>query len=341
VKGLTTICDGGTRDRNGYTPERIPGPGDERQLNVIRGIHRRVALTSRSPVLYVHGGTFPSALAIGWRFDGRSWMDDLCDAGFDVWGFDFLGFGGSDRYEEMALPANAHPPLGRAPYASHQLECVVRHILSVTGAPRVTLLAHSWGSQPAALFTTTYPKLVDRVVLFGPILERHRGIHTSTETTFPAYTFVTRRDQWQRFTEDAPADRPVLLERHFAPWAEAYLSTDPENQTREPPSVQIPSGPMADIAAAWQGRLPYDPARIRAPTLLVRGEWDSLCDDRDAAWLAKRLTGAPFRDRRLARGTHLMHLEELRFSLWGAVREFLSEPDTTMLRNEEDTPCST
>ena len=54
------------------------------------------------PVLYVHGATFPSALSIAHRFDGFSWRDALCDAGFDVWGFDFHGFGYTDRYPEMS-----------------------------------------------------------------------------------------------------------------------------------------------------------------------------------------------------------------------------------------------
>src|SRR4051812_17543944 len=46
-------------------------------------------------VLYVHGATFPSALSIAHRFDGRSWRDELCAAGFHVWGFDFHGYGHS------------------------------------------------------------------------------------------------------------------------------------------------------------------------------------------------------------------------------------------------------
>jgi hypothetical protein len=37
-------------------------------------------------VLYVHGGTFPSGLSIAHRFDGCSWRDVLCAAGFHVWG---------------------------------------------------------------------------------------------------------------------------------------------------------------------------------------------------------------------------------------------------------------
>ncbi len=64
-------------------------------------------------VLYVHGATFSSALSIAHRFDGRSWRDVLCAAGFTVWGLDFQGFGGSDRYPEMDAPADAHGPLCR------------------------------------------------------------------------------------------------------------------------------------------------------------------------------------------------------------------------------------
>ena len=62
-------------------------------------------------VLFVHGMSFPSALSIALRFDGRSWRDELCDTGFDVWGLDFYGFGNSDRYAEMSQPAELSPPL--------------------------------------------------------------------------------------------------------------------------------------------------------------------------------------------------------------------------------------
>ena len=74
-------------------------------------------------VLYVHGGTFPSALSIAHRLYGRSWRDDLCASGFHVWGLDFHGFGTlSDPYPEMAEPAESHAPLGRAENASRQIE---------------------------------------------------------------------------------------------------------------------------------------------------------------------------------------------------------------------------
>ena len=50
----------------------------------------------RRAVVYVHGATFPSGLSIAHRMDGRSWRDALNEAGFDVWGLDFQGFGARD-----------------------------------------------------------------------------------------------------------------------------------------------------------------------------------------------------------------------------------------------------
>jgi hypothetical protein len=73
----------------------------------------------RRVVLYVHGATFPSALSIAHRFDGRSWRDELVACGFHTWALDFHGFGQfSDPYPEMDEPAENNPPLGRAQDAS-------------------------------------------------------------------------------------------------------------------------------------------------------------------------------------------------------------------------------
>src|ERR1700727_1425873 len=102
-------------------------------------------------VLYVHGGTFPSGLSIAHRFDGRSWRDELADAGFNIWGLDFQGFGASDRYYEMSQPAENNPPLGQAGAASEQLEQAVRFICEYHGVPRISIIAHSWGTLAAGL----------------------------------------------------------------------------------------------------------------------------------------------------------------------------------------------
>src|SRR5579872_3489711 len=124
------------------------------------------------PVFYVHGATFPSALSIAHRFDGRSWRDALNDAGFDVWGLDFHGFGHSDRYPEMSAPAEKAAPLLVADDAARQVEAAARFILAHQDLHKLSIISHSWGAMPACRFAAAHPALVDRLVLFGPIARR-------------------------------------------------------------------------------------------------------------------------------------------------------------------------
>lgn len=278
---------------------------------------------TRAAVLYVHGGTFPSALSIAHRFEGRSWRDSLCEAGFHVWGLDFHGFGVlSDPWPELAEPAAAHPPLGRTADASRQLEHAVRFIAARHGGARVSLVAHSWGSMVVGHFAGRCPDLVDRIVFFGPVAQRDRR---GDPVQLPAWRLVSVQDQWDRFIADVPAgERPVLSARHFADWAEGYLDGDPASRSRTPPAVKTPAGPFQDILDAWSGDLAYDPGRIRAPVAIIRGAWDGMCTDADAAWLRAALANAAERrDVVIPRATHLMHLEEGRTALYGATEAFL------------------
>jgi pimeloyl-ACP methyl ester carboxylesterase len=281
---------------------------------------------ARAPVLYVHGGTFPSALSIAHRFDGRSWRDELVDAGFDVWGLDFLGFGASDRYSEMSEPADRHPALGCAAVASEQIERAVRFIAEHRGVQRISIIAHSWGTIAAGRFAGRRPELVERLVFFGPVGWRAKKAEPER---FGAWRVVSLADQWRRFTAEVPAgEAAVLSRRHFDAWGPLYLDTDAESRTRTPPGVKTPSGPWQDIADAWAGNLAYDPAQIRAPVAIIRGEWDSLATDADARWLFDALKGSPLRrDVRIARGTHLMHLEESRHALYREAETFLAGGD--------------
>jgi pimeloyl-ACP methyl ester carboxylesterase len=277
-------------------------------------------------VLYVHGGTFPSALSIAHRFDGRSWRDTLCAAGFHVWGLDFHGFGESDPYPEMIDAAEAHPPLGRAAECSQQLEAAVRFICEQQDVPRVSLVAHSWGTIVGGVFAGRCPDLVDRVVFFGPIARRAPEAEAQR---LPAWRLISLKDQWERFVADVPAGaKPVLSRRHFDEWGERYLDTDALSRTRSPAAVMTPSGAFQDIFDAWAGELAYDPARVEAPVAIIRGEWDGMCPDRDARWLFDALASSPLRrDIKIGRATHLMHLEENRFALYRETECFLAGDD--------------
>ncbi len=88
--------------------------------------------------------------------------------------------------------------------------------------------------------------------------------------------------------------------------------------------MAVPAGPVADIQAAWHGELRYDPALVRAPVSIIRGEWDSLTTDADARWLFDALSASPVkRDVKIGRATHLMHLEAARYALYREAEAFL------------------
>ena len=88
-------------------------------------------VVARGTVLYVHGATFPSALSIAHRFDGRSWRDEMCAAGLHVWGLDFHGYGQSDPYPAMSEPPHGREPLCTVQDASQQLAQAVPNVHQV------------------------------------------------------------------------------------------------------------------------------------------------------------------------------------------------------------------
>src|SRR6516165_9541599 len=187
---------------------RIPSHHDGLSLFLRYLPPRQATPGSRRIVLYARGGTFPSGLSIAHRFDGRSWRDELCAAGFHVWGLDFHGFGRlSDPYPEMAQPAAGMPPLGRAEEASCQLEHAVRFICDRHEVTQVSIIAHSWGTIVTGRFAGRCPELVDRLVFFGSIAQRQPQ---AERVRLPGWRLISLEDQWNRFTETMPrGEHPV------------------------------------------------------------------------------------------------------------------------------------
>ena len=310
----------------------IPGPKSDMRLFLRFLATEKPISRGRRAVLYVHGATFPSALSIAHRFDGRSWRDALCDAGFDVWGLDFYGFGHSDRYAEMEAAADANAPLCLAEDAVEQLLAAVRFILEHQHLTSLSLIAHSWGSMVAGRLAGDHPALIDRLVLFAPIARRDPPRYTCRPNG-PAWRIVTVEEQWARFVEDVPPEEPPVLSRiHFDDWAWRYLDSDPESRSRGTAGVKTPSGPFIEILRAWYGELAYEPARVSAPVAIIRGAWDGLVTDKDAKWLFTAFSGSSIkRDVKIGRGTHLLHLEAMRLALWRESATFLLGDDVALI----------
>jgi len=86
-----------------------------------------------------------------------------------VWGLDYIGYGGSDRYPEMSQFAEDRDALGRAEPASRQVEKAIEFVTDCHQQERSSVIAHSWGSMPTALCASRRPELIERIVFFAPI----------------------------------------------------------------------------------------------------------------------------------------------------------------------------
>lgn len=280
-------------------------------------------------VLYVHGATFPAALSAGWRMDGVSWLDQWQAAGLDAWAFDFAGYGGSDRPAVFQQDACSAPPWGRAEAAASQVIAVLEHIRRERPGVPIHVVAHSWGTLPARLAAIARPDLVARLVLFGPVARRD-GPQAAPAPREPAWTLVTAAQQRPRQRTGMPDGLPTPVDdAELERWCEAYLDSDPTSRSRTPRSAKVPNGPGADIDALWSGTPLVDDSRIRQPTLVVRGEWDHVTTDADAARLFAALTGAADRrEVKIAGGNHWLHLQPRRRALWAETLSFLREGET-------------
>jgi pimeloyl-ACP methyl ester carboxylesterase len=285
-------------------------------------IQRPRLRSAASPVagdaVYVHGATFGADLSIFRAFDDRSWADALNSIGMTVWGFDFAGYGGSDRYAQ-----GGEEPAGRIGDVILQLRRAVAAVRSRNGNRPVALVAHSWGGAVAAHYAGLFPQDVKALALFAPVVTRTPSVPPATALR-QSHNPLTQWAQYRRFIEDVPRGQPqVLGEAHFEAWGAAFLASDASAAERTPPSVVTPYGPAADIMAMWSGQTLYEPSLVAAPTLIVRGEWDSVCADADASRLLQGLASTDKADIKIAHATHLMHLEAQRVALYDHVNTFL------------------
>lgn len=279
-------------------------------------------------VLFIHGASFPTLLAAGFEFQGRdSWMDYMATKGYLACGLDFLGFGGSSRPPAMAASAEGAAPIDRAAEAATQIAVAVAYLHGQRGMKRLHLVAHSWGTIPAGLYAAAYPGTLASLTLFGPVVPVEGAVEKTV--TYSWWT-VSANERLEQLGYKALLPPELhLLDPALAPkWAEEFAASDPGTHRSVDAPLRIPSGPVADISAAKAGDYPYSQAKVSVPVFVVYGDFDNVVDDAGAVPFLARFTGSPLKWRlRIDHGTHVMHLEKNRTSLYGSVAAFIATVD--------------
>lgn len=276
-------------------------------------------------VLFVHGATFPVASAFDVDLPGGSWMDYIAQRGFDVYGVDVRGYGGSTRPAAMDGDPKASEPVAVTRDAIRDVNAAAEFIFKRRGISKLNVIGWSWGTTTMAAFSAENPDKVLRLVLFAPVWLPMRAPPYEG-----AYRVVTHDSTRVTNTNGIPKDRveEISPSAWYEKWWAATQATDPGGAARSPSGLRAPNGVFKDFTELWSaGKPTYDPAAIRAPTLVIVGEWDATTPPAMAQALFPKLTGTP--NRRLvilSEGTHQMSLEKNRMRLISEVQHFLEEP---------------
>jgi len=217
----------------------------------------------RGTILFVHGSSMASQPTFDLQVPGRaSAMDHFVGLGYDTWCVDMEGYGRSDKHRDI----NADIANG-----ADDLEAASDYIARTRGVDSFLVYGISSGALRAALFAQRRPERVRRLAL-DAFVWTGKGSPTLAERTKRLPEFRTRnRRPIDRafvrsiFTRDHPgtADDEVI-----EAFARAILALDDS----------VPTGTYVDMCA----NLPLvDPARIGAPTLVMRGQYDGIASVED------------------------------------------------------------
>ena len=232
----------------------------------------------------------------------------------------------------MEQPDNSGQPIGSASEVVHDLDKAVEFILKDTKQTRLSIVSHSRGGIVSGLYAETYPEKVAKLVFFAPIIERKNIFLDPIIRTLRIkkpnvlYLDITPEDRINGFNKEVPNGfDPVLEQEVLDGWGEKWLASDATKNHSPSDSIRVPAGFRSDFYNTWTGNGHVNYDQIKAPTLIIRGAWDTYSTERDAKYMLKELTIAQTEYFVIANATHAAHLEKNRFSLFRKTSQFIRE----------------
>ena len=260
----------------------------------------------RGTILFVHGSSMASQPTFDLQVPGRadsSVMEWFAARGFDCWCMDHEGYGRSDK----SRPINCDISNG-----ADDLAAATQYV-----GKKVLLYGISSGALRAALFTQRHPERVARLAL-DAFVWTGEGSPTLAERRKKLAEFSARnRRPIDRafvksiFTRDHPGTADEATINAFA---DAILALDDS----------VPTGTYVDMCS----RLPLvDPAKIPAPTLVMRGEYDGIAGFDDLVEFYKRLPNADKQFSVMAGISHASFQQKNYLTAYHILHAFFSQPE--------------
>jgi len=262
------------------------------------------------PVLFlVHGSSLSALSSYDLAVPGSQYslMDVFAGYGFDVWTMDHEGYGRSSM-----TSGNSDIASGVA-----DLKAAMDVLQRETGRTKFHIFGESSGAIRAGAFAQAAPERVDRLILTaftykgeGAAEIKRRQEHVDELRANPRrkrdasmIRSIFSRDGHPSIYDPAVAEALVASEMKFGD--------------------TIPSGTYLDMAA----NLPLvDPAKVKSPVLMTRGEWDGNSTNDDLLDFFRQLPNGDRQYTILPSTAHSEVFSKNRQLLWYAMKNFLGEP---------------
>jgi alpha-beta hydrolase superfamily lysophospholipase len=258
----------------------------------------------------VHGSSLSARTSYDLEVPGHgdySLMNVFAAAGYDVWTMDHDGYGRSGSSGNNSDIASGVEDLKAA------MSVVARE----TGRQKVNLYGESSGGIRAAAYGQAEPERVERLVLSA---FTYKGTGAAEIARRQARIAELRANP--RRKRDAAMIRSIFT-RDGHPSAYDPAVADALIAAEMQFGDTIPSGTYLDMAA----NLPIvDPAKVTAPVLMMRGEWDGNSTNDDLLDFFRQLPNGDRWYVILPQTPHAAGFGKNRHLLWYAMKNFLAEP---------------
>jgi pimeloyl-ACP methyl ester carboxylesterase len=304
----TTKWAGGTEH---WTQRAVSPTGTSPEAKVKLFLwNKKPAAALKGTILFVHGSSMASQPTFDLYVPGRphsSVMEWFAARGYDTWCMDNEGYGRSDKKR----PINSDIANG-----ADDLAAGSEYILGKTGASKLLVYGISSGALKAALFAERHPERVARLAL-DAMVWTGEGSPTLAERRKRLAEFQSKnRRPIDRafvhgiFNRDHPGTADDATINAFA---DAILALDDS----------VPTGTYVDMCS----KLPLvDPARIGAPTIVMRGEYDGIAGFDDLLEFFKRLPNADKQFTVMAGISHASFQQRNYLMVYHILEAFFSQP---------------
>jgi pimeloyl-ACP methyl ester carboxylesterase len=265
----------------------------------------------RGTILFVHGSSMASQPTFDLQVPGRphsSVMEWFAERGFDTWTMDNEGYGRSDK----SRPINCNIANG-----ADDLAAGSEYISKKTGAKKLLVYGISSGALKAALFAERHPERVARLALDAYVWTGE-GSPTLAERKkrLAEFSAKNRRPIDRAFVRSIfNRDHPGTAdEATIEAFATHILSLDDS----------VPTGTYVDMCS----RLPLnDPAKITAPTLIMRGEFDGIAAIEDLLAFFARLPNPDKQFTVMAGISHASFQQKNYLMVYHILHSFFTQPE--------------